>query len=131
MPKATGKNVIKRALIKAGEPIAAAARSRAPRGATGRLQDTIGVTDKLTKRQRSQHRKMSEVEVFAGPASLRQAIPQEFGTVFHAARPFMRPAWDGQKRAAFDSLKKDIEEEIEKSRARIARKTARLAAKNK
>ena len=128
--RATEKNVIKRTLIKAAQPFIDAARTRAPRGATGKLQDLIGVSDKLTRRQRSQHKKVSAIEVFAGPPSLRQAVPQEFGTVHHPPQPYMRPAWDSQKRTALTMFKNDFAGEVEKARARAARKIARLAAKN-
>lgn len=128
LPKATGKNVVKRALIKAGQPIADQAQSNARR-LTGKFQRSFGVSDRLASRQRSQHKKESEVEVFAGPGELVQAITEEFGTAHSAAHPTMRPAWDAHKRSALDSIAKDLADEIEKARARLARKAAREAAK--
>lgn len=128
LPRATQKNVIKRALIKAGQPIADDARS-ASRVLTGRLQRSFGVSDKLSKRQRSQHQKESEVEVFAGPGALAQAITEEFGTVNSTPHPTLRPAWDANKQTALKSVADDLWIEIEKAAARAARKAARLAAK--
>lgn len=44
LPKATGRNVIKRALTQAAEPIRAAAASYAPTGRTGVLKQSIAVS---------------------------------------------------------------------------------------
>jgi hypothetical protein len=41
----------------------------------------------------------------------------------------MRPAWLANKHVALDTIKKELWEEIQKAAARLARKTARLAAK--
>jgi HK97 gp10 family phage protein len=130
LPKATGKNVLKRALIHAGTPIAETA-SLAARKLTGMLQRSYGVSDKLSRRQRSLYSRESTVEVFAGPGALVQAITEEFGTSHSAAHPTMRPAFDAHKREALASVGKELGEEIEKARARIARKAERLAAQMK
>lgn len=127
LPKATGKNVPKR-LIKRGQLIADDAQSKA-RVLSGKFQRSFGVSDKLSKRQRSQNKKESEVEVFAGPGDLVQAITEEFGTAHSAPHPTMRPAWDAHKRSTLNSIAKDLAEEIEKARARLARKAEREAAK--
>lgn len=128
LTKATAKNVLKRALTKAAEPIEQEAERRAPR-LTGHLIRTIRIGTQLTRRQRSQHTKESMVELFVGPAGLVQAITQEFGTAHHGPQPFMRPAWDSNKTTALDNFKKDLGDEIEKARQRAARKAARLLAK--
>lgn len=130
LPKATGKNVLKRALTKAGEPIEEMAERLAPQ-LSGALKRSFTTGTKLSRRQKSQHEKESDVEVFVGPGSLAQAITQEFGTAHHGAKPFMRPAWDSNKSKAFDTIKEDIKTEIDKAVARLARKAARLAAKMK
>ena len=128
LPKATSANVQKRALLRAADPIEAAAKQMAP-VATGRLQEKIDIGSKLSSRQKRQHKKESKVEVFVGPPSMARGIVAEFGSVKQTPRPFMRPAWDGNKRTAFNHIKTILEEEIEKARRRIARKTARLLAK--
>jgi HK97 gp10 family phage protein len=87
---------------------------------------SIKPSDKLSRRQKSLYHKESEVEIYVGPAALVQAITQEFGTVTNRPQPFLRPAWQENKRAALDNIKDVLAEEIEKARARIARKTARL-----
>lgn len=44
LPKATGRNVIRRALTRAAQPIADVASAAAPRGFTGRLKEEITVS---------------------------------------------------------------------------------------
>lgn len=129
LPRATGKNVLKRALMRAGEPIEADAERLAP-VLTGHLQTSIGTGTKLTRRQRRQHRPQSAVEVFVGAAEPK-AHMQEFGQAHHAAQPFLRPAFDSNKMRALDTIKREMTVEIEKARARLARKAAREAAKMK
>lgn len=128
LPKATGKAVLRRVLKQAGEPIARAARARAPRD-HGDLVESIDVSTKLSRRQRARHVKKSTVEMFVGPGPHPQAITQEFGTWFHAPQPFMRPAWDEQKMTALDITGTMLGVEIDKAAKRAARKAARLAAK--
>jgi HK97 gp10 family phage protein len=127
LPKATGKNVLRRALMNAGEPIEQAAAAAAP-VLRGHLQRSVTTGQKLTRRQKAKHRKESEVEVFVGAGGLAQAIQQEFGNVNHAAQPFLRPAWDANKVAVAKAIAGELAQEIEKTRARLAHKAARLAA---
>lgn len=128
LPKATGRHVLRRTLLKAGQPIAASAASRAPR-LRGSLQMSITTGTKLSRRQRSLHKKQSQVEVFVGAGALVQAITQEFGTRNHPPQPFMRPAWDTGQARALASIRDDLAAEIEKARQRLARKAARVSAK--
>jgi HK97 gp10 family phage protein len=131
LSKATGKNILKRVLTKAGQPTADAAAANARR-LSGKFERSFGVSQKLSRRQKSQHDKQSDVEVFAGPGALVQAITEEFGTSNQAPHPTLRPAWDSNKMKALDGIKDDLAEEIEKARARAARKAAKqLALMNK
>lgn len=129
LPRATGKNVLRRALTKAGAPIEADAERLAP-VRTGHLVQSIGTGRKLTRRQRKQHRPESPVEVFVGAAEPKAHL-QEFGTGAGPAQPFLRPAFDSNKMRALDMVKTELATEIEKARARLARKAAREAAKMK
>lgn len=127
LPKATATNVQKRALKEAADPIESDARQNAPLR-TGFLREHIDVGARLSPRQRATP-KESKVEVYVGPPSMPRAIVAEFGSVYQSPRPFMRPAWDANKRGAFKGIKELLEDEIEKARQRIARKTARLLGK--
>ena len=51
----------------------------------------------------------------------------EFGEGNSPAQPAGRPAWESQKYNAFDRLADDLRGEIEKTKARAARKAARKA----
>ncbi|MGQ3041110.1 MAG: HK97-gp10 family putative phage morphogenesis protein [Brevundimonas sp.] len=122
--KATGRNVLRRAGIAALEPVAEEAARRAP-NLFGDLSESVTASTKRPRR----HRKMAEVEIYAGPSNLPQAHLQEFGTRHHAPQPFMRPAWDAGKDRVLDDLKQSLGDEIMKATERQARKAARLAAK--
>jgi HK97 gp10 family phage protein len=119
--KATERNIIRRSLLAAGEPIRDAAAARAPR-LRGALAASIGEGTKLSRRQKGLHRAESGVEVFVGAGSLAQAITQEFGTVNHPPQPFMRPAWDENKGRALSIFKDKMTDEIDKAAKRAARK---------
>lgn len=127
LKKATAKNVLKRVLTRAGTATAQDAANEA-RKLSGKLQRSFGVSDKLSRRQKSQNVKESTVEVYAGPGALTQAITEEFGTSSQAPHPTLRPSWDRNRRAALDGIKDDLAEEIEKVRARAARKAAKQLA---
>lgn len=124
LPKATGRNVMRRVAVKRLEPMAEDMRARAPVGHAD-LKESITVTTKRPKR----HRKVSEVEAHVGPGQLPQAHLQEFGAPQHAPQPFARPAWDAGKNDLLNGITDDFWDEINKAAARLAKKTARLAAK--
>lgn len=130
LPKSTGRNVTRRALIKAAEPIEAEAERHAP-VLKGHLQRSIDTGTKLTRRQKRRHKKKSDVEIFVGAGGLAQATQQEFGNVRHGPQPFLRPAWDNNKMAALETVKSELKTEIQKAAERLRRKAARAAAKGK
>lgn len=150
---ATAKNVAKRALERAGAPIAASAQANAPKR-SGKLKAAVIVSgrakgankgaaafgaalrsgaSKAEARQiaRDANRGGSnEVLMYVGVASdTGQGVLQEFGTQHHAPQPFLRPAWDENKDQALKILIDELTAEVEKATARAARKAAKLAAK--
>lgn len=133
LPKATGKNVLRRVLKKRAEPIAADAAARAPVAegpGGGDLRESIAVSTRLSARQRRQHRRMfrddrAAVEMFVGAGPLPEAHLQEFGTAHHGPQAFLRPAWDAGWRGLLEGLKRDLWTEIRKSAARLAKKRAK------
>jgi len=147
LPKATSRNVLRRALTEAAKPMAATAEEQAPVD-KGHLKRSHKVTTKLSKRQRAVHRRWAgtvpvrtprgwrsapakAVYVFVGPGPLAQATQQEFGNADHPPQPFMRPAWDAHKRQAAMSIRDRMAEQLEAARKRIARKAERDARKMK
>lgn len=128
LTKATATNVQKRALKEAADPMEQYAKSKAPKR-TGLLEERINISSKLSPRQRSLSPKAAKVEVYVGPPSMARGIVAEFGSVKQSPHPFMRPAWDANKRGALETIKDILKAEIEKARQRAARKAARLLAK--
>lgn len=133
LPKAVGKRFLRNALKEMAKPIADDYRSQAPRD-EGSLRDSIGVGTKLTRRQRSLHRRMfrddrASAEVFAGAGGLPQAHLKEFGTFKEPAQPALRPAWDSNKGNLIPAFSKKAWDQIDKRAKREARKAARLAKK--
>ena len=67
--------------------------------------------------------------MFVGPSGgVRHGYFNEFGTENMAAQPFMRPAFDVGAPQSLASLKTDLAAEIEKARARAAKKALKRAA---
>lgn len=130
LPKATSRNVLLRTLKGEGQAIADAGEANAPIR-SGKLADSYTVGTKLSTRQKKQHRKESSVEVFVGPTPHPKSVQTEFGNAHQSAHPHLRPAWDANWRGVLDGIKARLSEEIEKARARLARKAAREAAKMK
>lgn len=132
-PKATGRNAVRRALVKAAQPVAIVARSYAPddpETSAPDLKSSIDVATQLTPRHR--RGKQSEVEVYVGPtravgrAVLNYASFREFGTYHVRAHPYLRPAWDRTKGLVNTILIRELTVEYEAAAARVARKTFKL-----
>lgn len=126
------KGVGRRALKKAAAPILAAWQA-GTKVLTGHLEASEVAGTKLNPRQRRLNRNADErslVEMYVGTAD-PAGIQEEFGNVHQRAHPSLRPAWDaegGDK--AVDRIAKELAADIEKTRARLARKAAKLAAAN-
>ncbi len=128
LPKATARAVLVRVLKKEGQVIADAESALAPR-LTGKLALSPTVTQSLSRRQKSQLVKESDVEVYVGPTPHPKSVQTEFGNAHQAAQPHLRPAFDGNVMKVLDGIRDRLAEEIEKTRARIAKKAERDAAK--
>ena len=135
LPRATGKNVLRRVARRALEPIIADAKTKAPvdPDSGGKLRDSLAVSPKLSRSQKAIHTDMftiqrASIEMFAGAGAhlfVPQGVMQEFGTVHHDPQPFLRPAWDGGKMRMLNNIKKDFWAEIKRAADRVARKNAR------
>lgn len=130
LPKATGKNVLRRTLKSAGKPIAQEANALAPDDPStpGGLSQSYAVSTKLNKNQKKAMRKAKAdkayVEVYVGtndPAG----VQQEFGNRNHGPQAHFRPAWDAKQGEALKIIKTDLGDEILKAAQRLARKAAR------
>lgn len=132
LPKATARNVLRRAALNAMQPIEERAKQLAPVD-DGQLRDSITTKVVRAKRQRGSVKFAASqgVEVHTGPLGRKgrpfggNAAWQEFGTVKQAAQPYMRPAADFETDAVIDIVREELAAQIEKARSRIARKLAK------
>lgn len=157
LPKAIARNVLRRTLIKAGEPMAEEARRLAP-VESGKLRDSIEVSARvknkvggsefaaamrsglgkdaavaaLRQARREAKGQSSFAEAFIGPARgrgvIRYAHLVEFGSVHNRPpRPFMRPAWDTRKQQALVIIRQELGKEIISAARRLGRSKKRSA----
>ena len=138
MKTATARGTVRRAMLKAFQPMADEASRLAPddpRTPAPDLHRTIKVGDTLKAGRSVMTKgfgfKDGQVTVWMGPTreGYPQAMMQEFGTVNQPAQPYMRPAWDEGRDQLLEDLKTGLETEITKTAERAARKAARLAAR--
>mgnify|MGYP001247330657 CR=1 FL=1 len=128
MKTATERALVRRVLLRAGQPLADEMARLAPspgKYGTGYLEDHIDTGTRLSRRQAAMHRKQSEVEVFAGATRATEAVQQEFGNSHHAAQPFARPAWEAGQNKVLDDVVQGLKGEVDKAAQRAARKAAR------
>ena len=142
LPKATGKNVLRRTLKKAAAPIERDAAANAPE-LSGNLQLNIATSFQLNKNQKSEVRKAnskSSAEIHVGVKAGKSVsgadafaqiagVQTEFGNDHQEADPWFRPAWDSNHDRALDTIGSELGTEIEKAAKRLARKAAKLAGK--
>jgi len=157
LPKATQGNILKRAVVAAAADFADHASRLAPKD-KGKLATEIKVSKpkiinagtaafaaamrggatraEAASAARTANRAAGgvgrSVITHVGPTqSAFYGVFQEFGTAHHAAQPFMRPTWDALKNSMLTTIAETLAAEIEKSRARLAKRAASLAAKIK
>lgn len=122
------RNVLVGALKDGGQVIANAGQSFAPR-LTGKLAISYTTSTKLTRRQKSQRRKLSQIERFVGPTPHAKSVQTEFGNAHQAAHPHLRPAFDGNVQKVLRLIISAASERLETMRAKLARKAEREAAR--
>jgi HK97 gp10 family phage protein len=132
LPKATQRNNLTKALMPGAETIRDIAKAASPVD-EGDLRESIAASKQLTRTAKKEGRRETKsfVEVHVGPSAghegaINYATNVEFGTKFALPQPYMRVAWDAGKQLALDMFKRILGSEIEKSAARLAKKTARL-----
>jgi HK97 gp10 family phage protein len=133
LPKATAKNVLKRVLMKAADPVDEAASNAAPQD-TGKLERSVIAGTRLTKSQRGAGARLTAegfrsdaknyVEVHIG-TSLSRAMFTEFGTFKDPPQAWFRGAWEQTKGQALDIIKSELGTEIERAAKRYAKKLGR------
>lgn len=129
LTKGQAKGVLSRILKRAAGPTLTAMKANSPRE-TGALIGSEIIGTKLNKRQ-ARFRKQDGkdfAEVYVGTNDPAGRL-QEFGTFKEPAQPWARPAWDATQDEAFVIIASDLGAEIEKTRARVAKRAERLAAR--
>ena len=138
LPKATARNVLNRTAEKSMERIKIRMGELAPydpedRDGDGKhLNQTMRTQRVTAKRSRGQARfdRSTGVAVMTGPApegrrARANAGWQEDGTVEMTPNPYARPAADSEGEAVIREVKSVLTQEIDKAKARIAKKLAR------
>lgn len=136
--QATRRNVGRRALRAAGEPILQAMIDKAPDDPRTNGENDLKTSLAMSSRQKSRRggtyrpEGPKEVTVHIGPtkSGYPQAMMQEFGTVHHPPQAYIRPAWDAEGgEAALDRIGEALGEEIGKAVKRQERRAQRAAAR--
>ena len=128
LPKATAKNVLRRVLKKAADPVDREASAAAP-VLTGGLERCVFAGTRPTRSERKgAYLRTSNyyAEIHVG-TSLGRGMFQEFGTFKDTPQPWFRPAWDATKNEALNIIKVTLGGEIEKAAKRYAKKLAKGA----
>lgn len=148
LPKATARNVLKRTLTKAAQPIVDDAKRYVP-VRSGKLRDSIIASPRVKNKvgnaeyaaamraglgkdaarsalrgaRRAAAGTGSFAEIFVGPSTgtIPYAHIVEFGSVKDSPQPYMRPAWDASRMQALDIIKAELGNEIIKAARRVGR----------
>jgi hypothetical protein len=130
MKRSTGSGMLKRAGLKAMQPMADLAARLAPNDPkTPPLDLATSITVAAGRKTFGDRR----ASIYMGPAvslpRFARAIVMEFGSFKDAPQPYMRPAYDQDAAGVVERLKPLIKAEIDKTVARLAARAARSAAK--
>lgn len=140
LPKATAQNVLVRTATKSIEPLRVKMGQLAPydpqdRDSDGKhLNETMRTQRVTAKRARGRVRfdRSTGVQVMTGPApegrrARANAGWQEEGTVDMSPNSYARPAADSEGEATVRRVRDTLADEVNKAKARIARKLAKGA----
>jgi HK97 gp10 family phage protein len=134
IPKlATEKNVVRRGLKDAAEPIRATWAALAPYDATDQglhLRDSVIIADKTVAKEGDFSAPPGGVTVYIGPSAdlpRHHGIFMEFGTFKDVAQPSGRPAYDSKKYETINLLGFFMWVQIDATAQRLSRRAARLA----
>jgi hypothetical protein len=142
LPKATARNVLRKSMIQSMKRIETGMAQRAPHdpqdrdGDGNHLNETMKTQAVKAKRQRGSAKfaRSTGIEVMTGPAPVGKRARanagwQEDGTVKMPPHAYARPTADAEGRRVVDEVIDVLRENIDKAKARVARKAARQAAK--
>lgn len=130
LPRATAKNVLTRTGKNAMKRIERKMSELAPK-AEGTLSESMKTEKVKARRMRGgRYARSTGVEIQTGPAPAKpidraNASWQEDGTVNMPPNPYARPAADIEGRNVVKEVRDTLAEEINKAKARIAKKAAK------
>lgn len=131
LPRATARNVLRRTANKSMERVRTKMGQLAPKD-DGDLAGSMKTQNVTAKRARGSVRfeRSTGVQVMTGPApegklNRSNAGWQEEGTVDMAPNAYARPAADSEGEAVVREVRDTLADEVNKAKARIARKLAR------
>jgi HK97 gp10 family phage protein len=131
LPKATGKNVLRRVAKRELEPLKDGAVQMAPDDpstGTNDLKSSIGIQEVKAKRAYGSVKFSASTGVSFLMGVYKRAFWghfQEWGTVHHPAQQFMRPTWDSGVEPLLDRLKASLWAEVKKASDKYAKKLAK------
>lgn len=154
LAKATARNVLQRAAMKALEPVEEDAKRLAPER-SGVLKSKIRRTTRKPKGHRTKavfaeamrrgatraeagaaQRKFNAengstfAEAFVGvEEGVAQAWPQEVGTHRHGPQPYMRPSWEANKEQVLETVLAEIKPEIDRAAERARKRALKRGGK--
>lgn len=128
LPKATAKNVLRRTLRKAAQPVDDAASANAP-FLTGGLEKSVIVGTKLTRSQRGgSYLRTSNyyAEIHIGTSDPK-GMWHNYGTFKDQPTHWFDRAWEATQGHALNTIKVELSQEIMKAAKRYAKKLAKGA----
>ncbi len=122
LPNAMAKAQLRGAMKKALVPVKADAERLAP-VLTGRLKKSIVIGPTLSKWQRAGKLGGGAVQMFVGSTAHYGAFV-EFGTSKMSPKPFVRPAWDMNKKEVLNIFAREVWKNLERTAKRLAKQAA-------
>lgn len=129
LPKEVGEQVMISALRSGAGVIKKEAKATAPRGVGKKGRYFRQLFESITVRKVSRRGETPMVKVSVGDAFW--GMFQEFGTRFHGAQPWLRPAFDATQGNALAKIGKQLGKAISKAAVKLAGSYATSGLKNK
>lgn len=124
LPASMAKTQLRGAMKKALEPVAVDMERLAPIGPTGNLKKSIEIAPKLSRSQVSERVSIPGGVYMHVGSTAPHAHLVEFGTCKTAKHPFLRPAWDKNRRKVLSIFVTEVWKNLERTAKRLAKQAA-------
>lgn len=132
LTRATAKNVMRRALKDAGEPVAEDVNDNAPVGRQVNLSKSYKYGTKLNPSQRSKQNKLFREQAnkplvvgYIGTSD-PAGVQQEFGNINHPAQIHFRPVWDSSKLSVLNKIRLSLKKNVANAVKRAKKKALKV-----